>query len=645
MRRTLAAFFIGVVGSLLIWTLGTYSQLVGAGPFCSDYLPVGAVALMLIISLVLNPLLSLISVRLVLNRVQLALVFGMLLVASVTPGQGLFGPFLFPLATCTQNACEDAAKASLYEKMDAPAALFPDKLEFGSEPFAANRLLNGLEPGEQIPWKSWSKPLVAWLGLFLPYWGMMIAIALIALPQWRDRERVTFPLLEIQKAICSAPSKGRRLPAIFYDPLLLTGLALSFFVIMLSHVGAKWPSSVPAIPLRWDMSAYFTEGFVRNLPGWITGRYTVIFAVVGMGFFMQQRVSFSIWFLQLFLGLVIALVTVYSPPFEYGCLEPTRIGVHFGIALGVLWLARSHLARIGATFVKGVKTDAERRDRRAASMLLLSFVGMFAWFTWVGVHPGWSLGIIVVAFLFAITYARVVAETGLPVVSSTAKYGLKLIAIVPVAWRTASSMYFAGIMAVVIGYMNRMCAATFALHALGLDEEASPRKQQRLGMLFLGVLAASFVIAGATYLVVGYKVGHTLTGESIEGWWRGILPWTAEGSLSAWGSGRILSSKPELSWFILYGTLLTFLLQWLCAFSVKWPIHPLGLLLISTWTGNLVWFSVFIGWLLKILVMKYSGGRGYTRARGFFVGIILGDVSARAIWALLNAMMLTAEAG
>ena len=131
MKRTLAAVLIGLVGSVLIWTLATVSQLIGTGGFCSDYLPVGAVALMLLIVLGLNPLLSLVSVRLVLNRVQLALVFGMLLVSSVTSDQGLIRPFLFPLANCTQNACEDAAKAELYEKMDAPAALFPDKLEFG----------------------------------------------------------------------------------------------------------------------------------------------------------------------------------------------------------------------------------------------------------------------------------------------------------------------------------------------------------------------------------------------------------------------------------------------------------------------------------------------------------------------------------
>ena len=644
MKRTMVAVFIGLLGSLLIWTLGTASQLIGTGGFCSDYLPVGAVALMLVIVFGLNPLLSLISLRLVLNRVQLALIFGMLLVASVTPDQGLLRAFILPLATSTQNACEDPAKAELYEKMDAPAALFPDKLEFGTEPFAANRLLNGLEDGEEIPWNSWGKPLIAWLGLLLPWWGMMIAIAMIALPQWRDRERVTFPLLEVQKAISSAPATGRGLPGIFRDPMLLMGLGLSFFIVMLSRVSGKWPGMFPAIPLSFDMSPYFTEGFVRHLPVWITGQYKLRFAIVGLAFFMQKRVSFSIWSVQLIAGLTMATVAVYSPPFEYGALAPMNIGVHFGMAAGVLWLARSHLAHIGSTFVNGVKTDAERRDRFAAVTLLLSLVGMFAWFTWVGVHPGWSLCIILMAFLFGIVYARIVAETGLPVVSSTARYGMQLIKFVPVAWRTAASMYFGGIMAVFIGYMNRTCASVVVLHALGLDPKASPRKQQRLGMLFLGVLVASVVIAGATYLVVAYNIGETLAGENIEAWWRGVFNWTSEKSLVAWDTGRIMHSKPELSWFILYGAAAALLLQWLCSFSVKWPFHPLGLLLIATWTGSAVWFSVFVGWLLKTLVIKYGGARSYTRARGLFLGLVLGEVTGIVIWTVINAVLLAKEA-
>jgi hypothetical protein len=236
-----------------------------------------------------------------------------------------------------------------------------------------------------------------------------------------------------------------------------------------------------------------------------------------------------------------------------------------------------------------------------------------------------------------------VAETGLPIVSSTAKYGQALISFVPVAWRTAASMYFGGIMAVFIGYMNRMCAAVVVLHALGLDENASPRKQQRLGVLFLGVLVTSVLIAGATYLFVCYDVGETLSGGSIEGWWRNVFSWTAEGGLRAWASGRVLQTKPELVWYILYGAVAAMLLQWLCSFSVKWPIHPLGLLLIDTWTGGVVWFSVFVGWLLKALVMKYGGPRAYTRARGLFLGLILGEVAASAIWTLINALMLTAE--
>jgi hypothetical protein len=629
------------LGAVVIWTIATGAGLRGAGSFSNDYLPTGAVVIMVILIFLVNPIASRISRRLVLNRVQMCLIFGILLVACITPGQGLLLAMPFPLAQCTQNACEDGAKAAMYKEMDAPASLFPDELGYGNEPFAAKRLLTSLEPGEEIPWKSWIRPLISWMGLFVPWWVMMIAIAVIALPQWRDRERVSFPLLEVMKTLSSAPEEGHALPAVFRDLLFLLGLALAFVVCSLPRANGIWPGAAPVIPLSWKMDTYFTEGVLKYLPGWVKGQYYIYFTVIGLAFFMQRRVSASIWSLQLIAGIMIAYVSAYSPPFEWGGLMNMKVGVHFAFGIGVLWLARSHLAHIARTLIAGAKTDDERRDRSAAIALLLSLAGMCAWFTWVGVHPGWTAGIVTVAFIFGVVYARIVAETGLPIVSSTAYYGLTLINLVPVAWRTATSMYFSGIMAVFVGYMNRVCAATVVLHALGLDEKADARKHVRLGFLFLGVLVASVLIAGDTYLYVGYTFERSFDGYgSIVGWWRGIYAWTAEGGLSTWSAEKIVNTKPHLAWYILVGMVLAGGFQWLCAVSPKWPLHPLGLLLIGTWTGHRVWFSVMIGWMLKTLVVRYGGARAYTRARGVFLGLIIGEVLAAAFWGVLRAVLL-----
>ena len=92
----------------------------------------------------------------------------------------------------------------------------------------------------------------------MPWWVMMIAIAMIVLPQWRDRERVTFPLLEVQKAISSAPAAGRGRPGIFRDPLL-AGL-----LQWLCSFSVKWPFHPLGLLLisTWTGAAVWFSVFV-----------------------------------------------------------------------------------------------------------------------------------------------------------------------------------------------------------------------------------------------------------------------------------------------------------------------------------------------------------------------------------------------
>ncbi len=41
----------------------------------------------------------------------------------------------------------------------------------------------------------------------VPLWAMMLAMAVILLPQWRDKERVALPLLEVHRLLVGAPEK------------------------------------------------------------------------------------------------------------------------------------------------------------------------------------------------------------------------------------------------------------------------------------------------------------------------------------------------------------------------------------------------------------------------------------------------------
>ena len=45
--------------------------------------------------------------------------------------------------------------------------------------------------------------------------------------------------------------------------------------------------------------------------------------------------------------------------------------------------------------------------------------------------------------------------------------------------------------------------------------------------------------------------------------------------------------------------------------------------------------SIFVGWLLKWLVLKYGGIRLHRKAVPFFLGIVLGEFVIGSFWSLL----------
>ena len=41
-----------------------------------------------------------------------------------------------------------------------------------------------------------------------------------------------------------------------------------------------------------------------------------------------------------------------------------------------------------------------------------------------------------------------------------------------------------------------------------------------------------------------------------------------------------------------------------------WPLHPIGLVVMGTEVMKRVWFSFFLAWLIRAVLIKYGGPRG-----------------------------------
>ena len=62
------------------------------------------------------------------------------------------------------------------------------------------------------------------------------------------------------------------------------------------------------------------------------------------------------------------------------------------------------------------------------------------------------------------------------------------------------------------------------------------------------------------------------------------------------------------------------------------PLHPVVFLIWGTWPSQYLWFSFFVGWLLKKLVVVYGGPGYYHRGKPFFLGLILGETMVAAFF-------------
>ena len=105
---------------------------------------------------------------------------------------------------------------------------------------------------------------------------------------------------------------------------------------------------------------------------------------------------------------------------------------------------------------------------------------------------------------------------------------------------------------------------------------------------------------------------------------------TAAGAAEAakyWKWGRFCNAIGAVAMFALMAGRHTF---------VWWPLHPIGFAVGMVWITQRVWFSIFIAWLIKLLLLKYGGPRLFRKLRPFFLGLILGQFVAAGIWLVID---------
>jgi hypothetical protein len=100
------------------------------------------------------------------------------------------------------------------------------------------------------------------------------------------------------------------------------------------------------------------------------------------------------------------------------------------------------------------------------------------------------------------------------------------------------------------------------------------------------------------------------------------------------------AATPFVSYGLVCGAAVMFLLNWLHANFLWWGVSPIGFIMGGTWGLNTrLWTNAFIAWLLVFLMIRFGGLRMYRRFRPAFLGMALGHFLIMGLRSITDPML------
>lgn len=487
----------------------------------------------------------------------------------------------------------------------------------------------------QLLWKHfhiWAKPLLYWGIYVMTLVFMMLCLNVMVRKQWTESEKLSFPIIQLPLEI----AKGGGEVPLFKNRLLWVGFAVAFFVGSVNGIASLLPY-IPRLPVSaWDpandLGQYITT-HPWNAIGW-TPLSKYPFAI-GLAFFIPADLSFSCWFFYVFRKLlqVLGRATGWEGSMRgFPFFNEQASGAWLALAFVALWGTKSFLwGVIKKAFGKGEVDDAgEPITYRTAVIGFLIGWGILLFFAYKAGLALWaSIIFFSIYFLLALAMARVRAELGTPHeiyfvnpenIMGTL-LGSKIIGKqnLTVLW----SFYW-------INRCYRNHPMPAQLETFKMADVARIGQRKILWVIFF----ATFVALLSAYffnLFVCYDDGAQAKCMGYKDW----LGWESFNNIADWiNYGKPVEKDRVIAFSI--GLIFVILLRIARWNLWWWPFHPAGYALAVSFAMDYFWFSFFISWLLKIIILRAGGMKLHRRAIPFFLGLILGDYVIGSIWAILG---------
>jgi hypothetical protein len=658
---------IGLAGVAFICGLTPFNDYALNNTFLvGSFLPIGLVLLAALLVLAINAPLHRFAPRLALESGELAVIVGMMLVCSTLPSSGLMRYLPTSIVALHHQAAIDANDHRVLSAADLPDWLMP---EFDEQDLTLRGMSDlvqqyrarvpptplGSLPLSAIPFSAWVRPAITW-GVFLAFfYGAILCLTLIVRRQWAENERLAFPLATVYQSLIEPPPPGRMLNGLFSSGGFWIAFGAVFLLHGISALHLYAPAHVPPLSLAYDFNTLLSEDPWRHLEfGAKAGQ--IYFVIIGITFLLQTRVAFSLWFFY-----VVFNVLKMIWPGEYGVRlqQDQSLGAAFCLLVILLWIGRSHWWLVIRQMARGEREGEPSGGylsyRVAGWSLVGCVLGMSTWLWLAGMTPLVALGLALLMLMFITLIARVVCETGLvlaqlpTMMTRPWTYALLL---------PATPIHDTPRNVLMSNWMNQLFVHDMRESLMGYSTTAvrtadlaaydgTPRR--RSGRWFVAALALAllvgFVVSGASTLWVEYRFASTLTTQALEP--LNNYAYESTGSLTLYPTYSHLApqrppgeSHSQVGHFSA-GVLVTACLSALRMLFAWWPLHPVGYLVMYAYPVQRIWLSLFIGWLLKALLVRFGGASMIRSAKPAFLGLVFGEVGAAAFWLVVSLVMFS----
>lgn len=462
--------------------------------------------------------------------------------------------------------------------------------------------------------------------------GLLVVIGLAALTakQWTHNERLQHPLVQVPAALAE-PSIIRN--KIFWIAVSIIVLIWLYQLGAVNEVHVLPPLNFGLDPLVQQIELYKYFGIdVPSSDRWVYGHWgslRIYPFIIAIAFLLATDVGFSVWGGFFFGCMFFGYLNSAGLPVSFqGVARANGGGGGAMLAMGlvIFYLGRHHYWSLlrAALFLK--RDEPDLLGIFGARLILVGGFVLTAATWYFGGQDTQALFAALLGtllfMLFIVVTARVVAESGLAAFQAPS-HAHELVGGIGIPWMLpVKAVLLLNYLGATLMYDTRQFLPGYLVQSTELAGRGGHGTRRMM------ILLGSVILVGAGLTVIAAIVG----GWSLGG--VGDLGDKAAGPFGAKAIKDAFDSTPQAVFLgltekqacVFGGFLLVFAVVGLRRVWTGCFIHPLGLVVAASWPIFLAWGSLMLGWLAKLLVLRYGGPSIYSKLKPVAYGIILGDV-------------------